>query len=664
MIKWIVDGVILNSKRYRIGLLVDYINSEYTTTLTQGIKVACKDFDIDLFVFVIGELHNISIPYDYQCVAVAALATKNNLDGVIISSGTQMHFISMEELTTYVKSYNPLPIVNIATEIETVPSLIVDCTKAYKALIDEIVDHQGARKIGVMGVRSNSSEVKMRTKCIKDLLAEKGIPSSDVTYWKSNFEYGSTMSLLEAYYAENNNKFEYDAILALNDDMAFACIDFCSKIGLKVPEDVIIAGFDDIQRSSFSNPTLTTITQDIDNQAYTAVIYLKEILDGKPCQVLKVLEAKTIFRESTQRKAYNKKLEENPVSRIDIDTIESLKSKFSATEWYSKKSQLYHVARYYTDMQTDISLEILKNRVNDDMREFGLKAMGIIIYDNPVEMATPFDYFNLPHKAKLVTAFDDETGFDSKNEKKSKAFDPSQQIFPEGIFKDSSDGMYVMTLYHNTLQYGYLVFKPGDWSIEIYDLLHKFLCTLISSVYSFTMVHNEQTKIKKKYNQLDIIARTDELTGLLNRRGLYDLGKRTLKFAESMNQTGVIVYCDMDGLKKINDKYGHEAGDKAIAAEGEILKKNFRSNDVVARLGGDEFAIISPGLTEEAFARIKNQIDQDCAQWMHDNHSLFTLSISMGYVPYPSKNDGYAITSLLAEADGKLYEEKRIKKQR
>lgn len=653
----------MESKQYRIGLLVDYINSEYTTTLTQGIKTACKDFNIDLFVFVIGELHNISIPYDYQCVAVAALATKKNLDGVIISSGTQMHFVSKEELTTYIKSFNPLPVVNIASEIPDVPSIVVECRNAYKTLIDELVDNQGAKKIGVMGVRSNSTEVKVRTNYIKEILEEKKIPAQNITYWKSNFEYGTTMKLLEDYYAENDEKFDFDTIFALNDDMAFACMDFCEKIGLKVPEDVIVAGFDDIQRSSFSNPTLTTITQIIENQTYAALVHLKEILDGNPCKNLKVLEGKAVFRESTQRKPYSKEIADGQFAKIDLDSFEKInKSRFSATEWYSKKSQLYHVARYFTDMQTDISLQLLKDRMNDDMRAFGLKAVGIVIYDNPIEMTTPFDYFNLPHKAKLVTGYDDENAFDTKTIKKTISFDPNEKIFPDDTFSLSSDGTYVMALYHNTLQYGYLIFKPGNWDIEIYDIFHKFLCTLVSSIYSFTMVHNEQTKFKQKYNQLDIIARTDELTGLLNRRGLYDLGKRTLKFAESLNQSGIIVYCDMDGLKKINDKFGHEAGDKAIVAEGNILKKNFRSNDVVARLGGDEFAIISPGLTEEAFIRIRNQITDDCTQWVRSNKSPFDLSISMGFVSYPSVNDGYAITSLLAEADGKLYEEKRNKR--
>lgn len=131
-----------------------------------------------------------------------------------------------------------------------------------------------------------------------------------------------------------------------------------------------------------------------------------------------------------------------------------------------------------------------------------------------------------------------------------------------------------------------------------------------------------------------------------------------------MGQSGMIVYCDMDGLKKINDTYGHETGDKAIVAESIILKGNFRSNDVVARIGGDEFALVCAGMNENAFKRIKEQVDADCVKWSEDNKSPFRLSISMGAIKYPSETDGYEIAPLLSQADSLLYIEKRNKKRR
>ena len=123
-----------------------------------------------------------------------------------------------------------------------------------------------------------------------------------------------------------------------------------------------------------------------------------------------------------------------------------------------------------------------------------------------------------------------------------------------------------------------------------------------------------------------------------------------------------VIYCDMDGLKKINDVYGHEAGDRAILAESIILRSNFRSNDIIARIGGDEFAILSPGLTKDALKHIREQIEADCRIWSEGNEAGFSISISMGCVQYPSKKMGYKITPLLSEADSLMYMEKRSKK--
>lgn len=648
-------------EKFRIGLLIDYAISEYSNLLIEGVQNACKDFDVELLIFVMGELHSLIKPYEYQYLAINALVTKNNLDGIIMTSGTQMHYLSKEELTSYIKSFNPLPVINISVEIPTIPSITVECYKAYKAIIDELIDNQGCKKFCIVGIRGNSMEGKTRTNYIKQILAEKNVPSENIHYLKADFNYASALDELEAYVNEHRDV-SFDAIFAMNDEMAFACVDFCRSNGLQVPEDVAIVGFDDLLRDSYSNPTLTTITQDIPTQGYTALLSLREILEDRPATVVKSIEAKAIFRQSTQRKPYKETLKEQPHVLVDVNGEKKNNNVFTATEWYSKRNQLYHITSFYTDMQTGMSTAQLKSRLNRDLMDFGITACAIVIYNPPVEMPTPYDYFNLPHKAEVFTAYDYYTNYDSTKDKKKIKFDPNETLLPEGIIQFSSEGVYLLSLYHNTLQFGYIIYRPGSYDVAIYDLLSKILATILSSSYSFAQVHNEEIKFKKKSTQLNEIARTDELTGLLNRRGLFDLGQTTLKFAKTMNQSGIIVYCDMDGLKKINDTYGHEAGDKAIIAEASILRSNFRSNDVVARIGGDEFAIISPGLNSEAFTRIKNQIEADCEKWEKENDIPYKLSISMGVVPYPSEKDGYTITSLLAEADIRLYEEKHLKK--
>ena len=622
----------------RIGLLIDYVVSEYAERIIRGVSLACQEKSAELIVFTIGKLQDFSGNFDYQNVAVSSFVSSKNLDGAIFISGTIMHSLNKNEVASYIKSFRPLPVANISMEIPGIPSVIVDNTSAYQSIITELVRRQHCKKFGILGVRGNSSEVKNRIKNIKSYLAQEGIPEDNITVWKSILSYGPALEDLRSVYKETGF-FDYDTIICMNDEMAFAAMDFCMEIGLKIPEDVVVLGFDNLVNSDICIPTLSTIKQNFEGQGYLAAMNLIKEINGKAVDKLSVMTAIPVMRESTRRVPYNK-------------------------EWYRKKGEFYQTTNFYTQMQSDMTYDQLRSRINDDVRSFGISACAIVLYDKPIETPVPFEYFHLPKNAHLFAGYDDKTRFDSNLEKSQIKFSPKDEMLPDGILQIDAEGVMVFAIYHSTLQYGYIVIRPGNYDSIIYDLFVKLLSSTIASVYSFSLAHNETSRVRKKIDELDLIASTDELTGLYNRRGFYSFGETTLKFAKAMEQSGMVIYCDMDGLKKINDVYGHEAGDRAILAESIILKSNFRSNDIIARIGGDEFAIISPGLTKEALRHIRDQIDSDCSLWSGGNEQGFSLSISMGYVSYPSPKMGYKITPLMSEADSLMYMEKRAKKAR
>lgn len=645
----------------RIGLLIDYVISEYADRIIRGVSLACQEKSAELVVFSIGRLQDLSGAFDYQNVAVSSFVSSKNLDGAIFISGTIMHSLTKAEVASYIKSFKPLPVANISMEIPGIPSVVVDNQQAYESIIEELITRQKCKKFAILGVRGNSSEVKSRIKNIKTILAGYGIQEDEITIWKSVLSYGPALDDLRAAYKEIGS-FDYDAIICMNDEMAFAAMDFCAEIGKKVPTDVTVVGFDNLYYADNSIPTLTTIKQNFEGQGYLAGMNLIREINGKPADKLCVMNAIPVMRESTRRVPYDKTAPHARDFDFEPEDRDPSLRVSSGTEWYRKKGEFYQTTTFYTEMQSDMTYEQLQKRINDDVRSFGISACAIVLYEKPIEMSTPFDYFHLPKSAHLFAGFDDKTGFDSTLEKKQIKCSPKEQMLPDGIIKFDSDGVLVFSIYHSTLQYGYIIIRPGNYESLIYDLFVRLLASTIASVYSFSLANSETSRVRKKIDELDLIASTDELTGVYNRRGFFSFGETTLKFAKAMEQSGMIIYCDMDGLKKINDDYGHEAGDKAIIAESIILKGNFRSNDIIARIGGDEFAIISPGLTKEALRNIKNQIDEDCRIWSGGNELGFSISMSMGAVPYPSKKVGYKITPLLSEADSLMYLEKRSKK--
>ena len=655
----------MERRKQRIGLVIDYLASEYSENLINGAASYCNEKDVDLVVFIIGEIHNPSIKtHNYQYVATTAQIRQANVDGIIIASGTQMHGTTKNELISYLHSYKPLPIVNISMVLKGIPSIVTDCNQAFDSLIQYLIDEQQCRHFGFMGVDSNSSDVKTRTSIFKEVLKRNNISLNDTTFWKSNFDYDSSYKLLEEYYAKNNS-FPFDAIVASNDDTAFACMDFCQqRLNLRIPEDIVITGFDDLRRASFSNPPLTSVNQQVSYQAYKASQTLCSILNGQQVPLVQEIKAKAILRHSTDRvKNDQKPFISNDYIETEIISEDSY-NRYSVSEWYNKRSQLFSAARFYTGMQHNVSTNEIGTVLTKEIKQFGFKAAAVVIYDNPIEVLYPFEYFNLPAKARVISAFDNSTGYEL-----SKAltlpetfipFNPNDYMIPHGILKFTKQGFFVTALYHNEIQFGYLIINRGDYDLGVYDLIAKAIANQLAASFSYTHIKNEASLITDKYNKLDIIANTDELTELKNRRGFMDMGNAVMKFAQAINQKGLVIYCDMDGLKKINDTYGHEAGDVAIKAQGTILRNNFRSTDIVARLAGDEFAIISPGLSIDYFNEIRENINKDCAKW--SENSPYELSISMGFVEYPCEQTGYSLNSLLSDADASLYIEKGRKK--
>lgn len=645
-------------EKFRVAFLIDYLVSEYSDLVLQGMKAACKQLEMELIILPIAELHDLKKDYDYQYIATTALLTQKNIDGIIFPAGTQMHYLSRSDLETYLKSYDGIPIVNISSKLPNITSINVNCYNAYREIINNLIDVQKCKKFGIMNVETHSTEMKIRSETIYKLLEEKGICSDDIETVYLSYDYHSSICELSKYYEDR--KFEFDAVIAVNDELAFAVMDFCKMNNIRIPEDVCVAGFDNVNRTRFSNPTLTSIDQSFMDQGFYAVKVMKAILDKEPIPELDVIESKVIFRESSNRNK-NYLIEDSRYAKNETAFVEK-NDQFSSSEWYHKKSQFYQVTKFYTDMQSDITTEQLSERLNNDLKSFGITASAIVLYDRPIESSTPFDTFQLPHKAYVYTSFDYSSPVEIPANTKSITFDPNDTMIPDGLIKVDGDGIFVIPLFHTIRQYGYILFRVGSYDIAIYDLLTKILASIIASVFSYTAVQNEKDLFNKRFDRLDIVARTDELTGLKNRRGMFEFGQALLNIGQAMEHKGLVIYCDMNGLKKINDTYGHEAGDNAIIVEAEILKKHFRSNDVVARIGGDEFAMVCPGLTAETFSEIRAEIDAECEKWSQKNPVGYKISICMGFVSYPSKKGSYQIAKLLSEADDVLYKEKKAKK--
>jgi two-component system cell cycle response regulator len=173
------------------------------------------------------------------------------------------------------------------------------------------------------------------------------------------------------------------------------------------------------------------------------------------------------------------------------------------------------------------------------------------------------------------------------------------------------------------------------------------------------MARIQHVKLQEKVRTMAV---TDELTGLYNRRGFFSLAEKLLQLCKREKKGIFMLYTDLDGLKKINDTFGHKEGDMALIDIANILRNNYRESDIIARIGGDEFVVIPIGTTEDSAKIATSRLQKSIEIHNSEINRSYKLSLSFGIAYYDPENP-CSIDELLVQGDKLMYEQKRHKQK-
>jgi len=200
---------------------------------------------------------------------------------------------------------------------------------------------------------------------------------------------------------------------------------------------------------------------------------------------------------------------------------------------------------------------------------------------------------------------------------------------------------------------------------QMVDASHEFAKNLLVVLSERVRSHNKV--IADSYGELRKFERhatTDALTGLGNRHSMEESFPREIERCEKDEEPVSLIMIDVDNFKDFNDKFGHIAGDRALAAVSRILRKQFRPRDVLVRYGGDEFAVLLPQVGEETAMAVANRVRQAVSGNTSDgSDSLIQIPvrISMGVA---EKRPGGTLDNLIRAADAALYRAKHAGRDR
>lgn len=340
----------------------------------------------------------------------------------------------------------------------------------------------------------------------------------------------------------------------------------------------------------------------------------------------------------------------------------SILQRFETYEGYDIR-KLFIETRYTSeDLNTTVSVEGLIKTLKKYIFKIDIKRCYLCLYDNPT-IYPPNKVFPLPPRVKLYPCYDEE------EEPLMEHFSPLEMIPDKYLYLEERSELLFMPLFFGNLHFGYILFCVNNFNLIVLESL----CQQISHSLNRQMLLNERKNAEEKLQiavkelenlnqELHNLSIIDDLTGLYNRRGFYVQSDICYNFASINNKSLILFYGDLDGLKNINDNFGHKSGDEALKATAKLLQKSFRNSDILSRLGGDEFTAIATNIDSAYTLNIILERIEFIFKEFNESDSLpFDISISIGYSQY-TPNSKMHIDELIQEADSKLYEEKKRKK--
>ncbi|MCW8966252.1 MAG: substrate-binding domain-containing protein, partial [Candidatus Pacearchaeota archaeon] len=282
-------------KRKTIGFFIDWVENPYQCSLYSGIKDRAKEKDVNLLAFVGGAIES---PRRHEQLrnTIYKVVNKDNIDGLVISSGSVCRFVNEMLFTNYLKNFDQIPIVSIGQKVKNVHSILIDNKIGlYKMIIHLIRDH-GYKNIAFINGPKGNFDAEIRLRIYRETLTEFNIPYNEDIIYPGDFTPHSGIQAVRSLL--NQKKKKIDVILAANDDMACGAIEELQRRNIPIPKEYAVVGFDDQTSSKIMNPPLSTIRQPIYETGSQALDIICDLIDHKKIPIEIYLETEPIIRES------------------------------------------------------------------------------------------------------------------------------------------------------------------------------------------------------------------------------------------------------------------------------------------------------------------------------------------------------------------------------
>ena len=534
-----------------------------------------------------------------------------------------------------------VPCISLVSALKDCINLTFEFGDSFEQVVRHMIEFHKPKHINFIAGFRNNPFSDERLAIFKQVMEENNIPIEDDRIDWGDFWEEPTERVVKKFLASGK---PIDAIICANDAMAMEVCRQLANRGIKVPDDIIVSGFDGAAMEKYHYPRLATCEWNNDEFAEKITDLIDDIYAGR--KVKKDHSVGCQFRAGESCGC--KKVPSNRETVIKIGTKYSNATRHEAMitshmeAFFEKMSILGNeekLAFVWGDMVHFVRDYVGGDyllAINDDFFGDDVEIRPTV---RPMSEMSPHHYYT----DRLISGFRFRDGVFSNGEVIEKS-----NLLPdlEGYFEKGLVTMFLpMHVQGTTVGYAVSGFEPKDFE---YFML-----------FSFTMNVRHVLEMHKFRIDLQNLYSTDQLTKLLNRKGFYRHMEPRVNEAIRKNKDLAVISVDMNWLKQINDTYGHKEGDFALSKISSIMESIVGKLGVCTRFGGDEFAIaFTCDNAEDKAKEIISEIQRRLKEFNESKKKPYPLSVSAGYIVHVPDNKSYHLERYIVEADRKMYKEK------
>ncbi|SCX08353.1 diguanylate cyclase (GGDEF) domain-containing protein [Lachnospiraceae bacterium YSD2013] len=622
----------------KIAIYANGWGADNVALFIRGIEYYLADKNSDLFTFLSYGFYSMSKGDEDAENKVFDIVDADRFDGAIVFSNGLNSTSEAERIVARAVKAG-VPVVSLGIHFPGASFVNVNSYIGMRELSQHLVYEHKVRDVVYLAGNEGNPDSESRLGALSEVLEEVGGKVRTIHY--TNWATDRTVEIIDEFYSSKDKL--PDAFVCANDYIALAACSELENVGINVPDDVLVTGFDGIKDGKTFYPSISTVVQDYFAQGEAcAEIILKKIEEHSTAPTERLIASRFLPGESCGcMDSRNSRLERDNACR---------KNYFARTEKVFFDGHLTNMenALFSCAHATAIARTMTGFYKADHFVEGGTFAVlgessyAASIYNDEVSLTRGSFSDHLKPVVALYDGVDLDIDTFCRND-----------LVPGYKESDKLRNFFYVAIHSDEVLYGYFIIENviariEDFTLEVYrrsfrDSLDKF---------------RQNMRLEYLNQKLMELYTRDSLTGLYNRFGYETLAIPMFKEAHAKNKSLAVVFVDINRMKHINDNFGHLQGDLAIRTIANAILQQAPESWIAIRYGGDEYLIIGECDDENEVKELVAHMEEGIKKQVRRMSLPFELSASCGYI-MTDPTSSLTLAEYIKQADDVMYEHKK-----